>query len=115
MAFQDFIESGAYARWQEVAKEHNITTAVQAELQGVSRATIVRWNDTTSGNIAPTDALMRFCVRFDVSPTWLLFGKGPKRLSTFGSPRAGMVDEIKSRAGKISRDFDELIRDMTDF
>ena len=112
MAYKDFIERGSFSRWREVVKENNIITADLAKLHGVSVATINRWNNPSSDNVAPTHTFMTFCDHYDISPTWLLFGKGPKRLSTFGAPRQGMSEEIERRAQDIARQFDDLIRDF---
>jgi len=71
----------ATARWLEFVKEHSITQQQIADACGVSVATARRWRSVAS-DLKPTiTQAYQLYLQWDISPTWIAYGIGPRTLS----------------------------------
>ena len=71
----------AVTRFKTARLERNESADQFGALVGVSGSTVHRWENPDSDSNPDSRKLLQICMQCDISPTWLLFGLGVKRLS----------------------------------
>lgn len=67
-------------RARKLMKDHNVNVELIAEKTGVTESQVRNWM-TPRGRNAPLVWYVTMCAVFDWSPTYMLFGIGPKTLT----------------------------------
>ena len=80
VAEQALFKSSLGIRLREVMAENDITICELGKILHYSESQIRRWL-TPKGRHAPIEFYLYFCFVYDVSPTYLFWGIGPRRIS----------------------------------
>lgn len=92
----------ALARFKAMRLERGESADEFGAFVSVSGSTVHRWENPRSDSNPSSRVLIQICLRCDISPTWLLFGVGVKRLSDV--PRAVQgVDNVHDADAMASR------------
>lgn len=104
MGIDELLEE-SHRRWADIVKEHAGSNYELAKFLGVAESTVRRWNSPDFETSAPTAMLVKCCMEWDISPTWLYWGLGPKRLSHFARREEvlGAIIEITDLASELRR------------
>ena len=102
MGIDELLEE-SHRRWADIVKEHAGSNYELAKFLGVAESTVRRWNSPDFETSAPTEALVRCCMEWDISPTWLYWGLGPKRLSQIEAldELAALLEEVDSLSVRV--------------
>jgi len=81
-------------RFRQLTAEKNIEKLLAAnDLLGL------KWRAIAAGRQGMSvESLFNFCKAFDTSPTWLLFGKGRRKLSDIHEPTADSYERQRARS-----------------
>ncbi len=83
--------------WAEIAPRFKQLTTVKNFEKFLAAHDLMglKWRPIADGRQGMSvESLFNFCKAFDISPTWLLFGKGRMKLSSVEEPTAPTVAEI---------------------
>lgn len=110
--FYDASGLAAHNRWLKVVSENVGSNAGLAEFLGVSESTIRRWNNPHNESQPSTLLLYQCCNEWDISPAWLFWGTGPKRLSDLAYMHRRyktleILEEVDERLAAIMARLDE--------
>jgi transcriptional regulator with XRE-family HTH domain len=82
------------ARFKAMRLERGESAEAFGAFEGVSGSTVHRWENPDNNSSPSAREILHICLRCEISPTWLFFGVGSKRLSDVSS----MVSDAESAA-----------------